>query len=139
MAKKVLRWATFRHKSPPKMATWRNEFRDTFKNETYRASNSAKKIGITCFIQITQSKVIPIKDLIFKTAVLWTESFKIRLSHHFSTQNVIPYNFLNRGLAKIDNFSKSPFLIFGVFWPFLAILTPKRSYSAISPPGLGGS
>ena len=29
-------------------------------------------------------------------------------------------------------------LIFGVFWLFLAILTPKRSQFAISPPGLGG-
>ena len=29
-------------------------------------------------------------------------------------------------------------LVFGVFWLFLAILTPKRSQFAISPPGLGG-
>ena len=35
-------------------------------------------------------------------------------------------------------FEKRPFLIFGVFRRFLAILTPERSYSAISPLGLGG-
>ena len=51
--------------------------------ETFRASNSVWKIGITRFIRITQSKVRPIENLaflmisvIFKMILLWTALFK---------------------------------------------------------------
>ena len=46
---------------------------------------------------------------------------------------------LVKRFGKNRYFEKRPFLIFGVFRRFLAILTPERSYSAISPLGLGGS
>ena len=65
--------------------------------ETFRASNSVWKIGITRFIRITQSKVRPIENLaffrnseIFETVLLWTASLEWSLWYQFSTQNLMP-------------------------------------------------
>ena len=53
--------------------------------------------------------------------LLWTAWFKWSLWYHFSTQNLMPYNFWLRGLAKIAILKNGLFwflAFLGVFWRF---------------------
>ena len=75
--------------------TRRRKYKDV---ETRAACSSRLKIGITSFIQITQSIVRSIENLaflriseIFKTLLPWTASFKWSLWYQLSTQNLMFY------------------------------------------------